>query len=76
MKYWSYNEPIFSKDGEVLGNIVITKSEEEIINEYLPYWSERMIEKYGEDEFLKLFCDYDCIMDWVVINWAWETEND
>ena len=41
---------------------------------YYPYWSKAMIKKYGQEEFDKTYCKLDCIDDWVVVNWAWESK--
>lgn len=71
MKYWSYNEPLWHGD-EIIGNAVMTLSEEEIIKEYYPYWEAEMIKKWGEERFRKEWCKRDCIDCWVVVNWAWE----
>jgi hypothetical protein len=53
----------------------IEKTEQEILEEYYPYWEQRMIEVYGEEKFKSDYTKEDCIMDWVVVNWAWEKED-
>lgn len=78
MRYFSYNEPIWSDDRDehdqmqILGNQVITKSEDEIRAEYFPYWESRMIEKYGADTYARTYGFEDCLEDWVIVNFAWE----
>lgn len=71
MRYWSYNE--MTEDG--FGNEVITLSEDEIIQQFFPYWDKKMIEKFGPD-YQQNWSIQDCIDDWVVINWAWESNDD
>ncbi len=53
----------------------IEKTEEEILKEYYPYWEKRMVEVYGEEKFRSDYTKEDCIMDWVIVNWAWEKED-
>jgi len=74
MRYWSYNEPVWDSDGNIIGNEVITKSDDEIIKEFYPYWRKRMIEKFGEEIVDCRFSELDCIDDWVAVNWAWESD--
>ena len=69
MKYYSYNTWITQPSD----SFVVTLSEEEIIKEYWDYWQERMIAKFGKEHFETNFSEKDCIEDWVVVNWAWET---
>lgn len=68
MKYWSYNE--LEDDGS---NLVVTLSEDEILNQFYTYWSSRMIKKFGQEAFDRDWSKQDCIDDWVVVNWAWES---
>lgn len=72
MRYWSYNEPEWSEtgNGDILDNIVVTKSDKEILKEYREYWNQAMIHagKNPDD-----YTDEDIIQDWVAINWAWES---
>lgn len=69
MKYWSMLYP-----DENDNDVVETLSEDEIIAQYYPYWSGRMIEKYGQEEFDKTWSKKECIEDWVVVHWAWESK--
>ncbi len=69
MRYYCYNEPV----GNGSENEVITNSEEDIRNEYYPYWYEQMCSKYGKDFVDKVFSFENCLEDWIVINWAWES---
>jgi hypothetical protein len=75
MKYWCYNEydPDSPKADEY-GGYVVTLCEDEILKHYYPYWSGEMIKKFGQEEFDKTYCKLDCIDDWVVVNWAWESK--
>lgn len=72
MKYYSYNE--YNPDSPLAdetGGYVVTMSEEEILNEYWDYWCKRMTE-IGKDPEVMTF--QDCIDDWVVGRWAWESK--
>ena len=73
MKYWCYAvyDPNNSKADS---GYVETLSEDEILENYYPYWSAAMIKKYGQEEFDKTYCKLDCIDDWAVVNWAWESK--
>jgi len=75
MKYWCYNDPIFNAHGTIIGNEVKVFSEEEIIATYFPYWYQSMCERFGKEEVDMKYTKEDCIGDWVVINWAWESKN-
>ena len=72
MRYYSYNEAVFDNDGNLVGNEVITMSEEEIRTTYFHYWQQRMNKKFGEDCVKTLYVFEDCLNDWIVVNWAWE----
>lgn len=65
MKYYSYNDYY---------PIVITKSEKEIIDEHYDFWYDRMCKKFGKDYVDATYTKQDCIDDWIVIHWAWESE--
>lgn len=67
MKYYSYNE---YTDG---GGIMLTLSEDEIIKSYWDYWYSMMVKKYGKDVVDSTYSKADCIDDWVVVHWAWES---
>ena len=69
MKYYSYDE--YSEEGPV----IITKSEQEIIDEYYDFWYDRMCKKFGKEHVDANYAKQDCIDDWVVTHWAWEIEN-
>jgi len=69
MRYWTC---VFPDDkGEA---IYETFSDDEIITIYYPYWSEKMIHKYGREEFERNWSKIECIEDWVTVNWAWESK--
>lgn len=71
MKYYTIAYP-----GASGKHVIETLSEDEIIEQYYPYWESRMIEKYGQEEFDKTWSKKDCIDDWVVIHWATESTLD
>lgn len=62
MKYWTYVEP--GKEGK---EEYRTLSEQEILRQYFPYWSNRMKEVGHEH----LITRQNCIDDWVTLHWAW-----
>lgn len=74
MKYWTYTEPVWDDDGNIVDAVVTTRSEEQILREYYQYWMGQMVEKFGIDEVIRNYTTQDCIDDWVVVNWAWETD--
>jgi len=75
MKYYSYNKYSYNVHGDV-DSCVSILSEAEIIKEYWDYWQERMIAKFGKEHFEANYSEKDCIDDWVVVNWAWETNKE
>lgn len=66
MRYWSYNEPAGT------GSIVVTMSEDEILDQYWNWWYSKMCEKFGREVVDNNYTKQDCIDDWVVVHWAWE----
>lgn len=81
MRYYSYNEPIWSDNDErdeyghikILGHQVVTKSEDDIRAEYFPHWKDRMIQKFGKEKYDSTYGFEECLDDWVIVNWAWES---
>ncbi len=73
MRYFSYNEyDPDSPRADELGGYVVTMSEEEIRKQYYPYWYGKMCEKFGKEHVDENYCFKDCLVDWQVVNWAWE----
>jgi hypothetical protein len=75
MKYWCYNEydpgsPYADDDG----GYVVTLSEEEILKQYWDYWYGKMCEKFGKEHVNANYSVQDCLDDWVIVNWAWESK--
>jgi hypothetical protein len=64
MRYFKYVE--LEQDG------LVTVSEEEIKQTYYPWWKERMIKKFGEEEFNRTYTFEHCLEDWMTIHWASE----
>ena len=73
MRYWCYNEQY---DDEQNGSGIATKSEDEILHEYWPYWYQQMCKKFGKEHVNKNYSFHDCLDDWIVVNWAWESTDD
>ena len=70
MRYFCYNELV--EEGE---NSVVTVSEDDIRNNYYPYWYDRMCKKFGKEDVDATYSFEDCLDDWIVVNWAWEKTN-
>lgn len=71
MRYFCYNEL-----GDNDKNIVVTKSESEIREEYWSYWYDRMCKKFGQNYVDQMYSFEDCLEDWIISNWAWESKNE
>ena len=72
MRYFCYNE--YTEDPST-DNYVVTKSEEDIRKEFYPYWYERMCHKFGKEHVDATYSFEDCLYDWIVVNWAWESKD-
>ena len=70
MRYWCYNE--YTEDPDA--NSVVTKSEDEILHEYWPHWYSKMCKKYGREHVDENYSFHDCLDDWIVVHWAWESK--
>lgn len=68
MRYFSYNEY------DDTGGHVVTMSEEEIRREYYPYWYGKMCDKFGKEYVDKNYDFESCLVDWQIVNWAWEVD--
>lgn len=73
IKYYTYVEPTSDTD---ITPVYVTLSEQEILNQYWGYWYKRMCDKFGETEVGNKYSSIDCIEDWVITNWAWESTNE
>lgn len=58
-------------DGDI--DVIETLSEEEILSEYWDYWYDRMCKKFGKEHVDANYCRQDCIDDWIIVHWAWES---
>ena len=81
MRFFCYNEPIWGAENDldengfrkILGNEVITISDEDIRRDYYPWWKEQL-KKAGKDPANYTF--EDCLDNWRVVNWAWESRDE
>ena len=73
VRFFCYNEPIFDDNGNVVGNKLITVSDEDIRRDYYPWWKEQL-KKAGKDPANYTF--EDCLDNWRVVNWAWESRDE
>ena len=74
MKYYCYNSYTLNEDGSHNPCVKIY-IEAEILKEWREYWKEKVIYRCGE-EYFKTLSEKDCIEDWIMVNWAWETTVD
>ena len=75
MRYYSYNE--YDPDSPIAddgGGYVVTLSEDDIRKNYYPYWYKKMCEKFEQSYVDQNYSFEDCLSDWIVINWAWESK--
>lgn len=70
MKYYTY----VILDDDNISAMYVTKSEKEILEEYWEYWYNRMCHKFGKEVVDTTYSSVECIEDWVISNWAWESE--
>jgi len=68
MKYWCIN--YVNENDE---DVVETYSEQEIIEKEWKRWCDNM-QKAGKN--LSDYTFQDCIDDWIVVNWAWESTSE
>ena len=65
MRYWTYAE-----EGWYGQYVQETWSESQILAAHFSSWKEEM-KRLGRDQHIS---ENECINDWVVVNWAWETD--
>lgn len=65
MRYWTICYP-----GELGQHVQETFSEDQIIESYFQYWSDKM-HNVGKDD---LISRENCITDWCIVHWAVETD--
>jgi len=75
MRYYSYNEFSNDENGEVIGKVV-TVSEEELRKTYYPYWYDKMCKKFGKQIVDENYSFEECLNDWIVVYWAWESKDE
>lgn len=68
MRYWTICYP--GDNGDI---VYETLSDDDIIEQYFPFWWGKMIEKFGLEECEKNWSKKECIDDWVTIHWATES---
>lgn len=69
IKYYTFVEP---KSKDDMSPIYHTLSENDILEKHWDYFTEKL-RKLGLDE--TNYNKFDCIDDWVVTHWAWESTN-
>lgn len=68
MKYWSIGYP--DENGN---DVVETLSEKEILDQFWDHWYNKMCKKFGKEYVDSNYTEQDCIYDWIVVHWAWES---
>jgi len=71
MRYYCY-DVLIEPD---LDTEIVKVSEDEIKDEYYPYWYDKMCNKYGKDNVDANYNFEDCLDDWIIVNDAWEVED-
>lgn len=69
MRYWCITYP---DDNDQ--DVVETWSEEDVKQKYWPYWYGKMCDKFGKEYVDQNYTFEDCLDDWIVVNWAWESK--
>lgn len=69
MRYWSFGYP-----DENDNDAVETWSEDDIREKYWPYWYGKMCKKFGKEHVDANYSFEDCVDDWTVVHWAWESK--
>lgn len=67
MRRFSYAE--YNEDDKAF---IIIKTEQEILEDYWKFWSDKMEQKFGAGH--KLITKQNCIEDWVTTHWAVEVK--
>jgi hypothetical protein len=71
MRYFSYND--YNEDHPAR-EYVVTKSEDDIRDEFWSYWYEKMCEKYEKSYVDETYSFEDCLEDWCSCYGAWKVE--
>ena len=69
MRYFTFAQPV-NDEGDPEH---VTMSEDDIRKEYWPYWYGKMCAKYGHQYVDDNFTFEDCLTDWIIVHWAWES---
>jgi len=40
---------------------------------YEQHWHEKMCKKFGKEHVANNYSFQDCLEDWIIVNWAWES---
>lgn len=72
MRSFLFNERLMTDEG--YEDVVLTITEQEILDTYWTFWKTKMVAKYGHGDYR--ITEENCIEDWVVSNWAWEKKED
>ena len=74
VRYWSFDEWVKTDPlMEGCSNNTVTLSEQEILDSYYPFWYDRLCKNYSKEYVDANFSKEDCIEEWVIIHWAWES---
>lgn len=67
MRVYHYND--FDENHQP---VVKTITDQQILYEYWNYWECKMVQKFGDGD--ERITHENCIDDWIVVNWAWESK--
>lgn len=70
MRYYCFDT---WKTDPAVDSYVEVMSEQEILDEYYDHWYDAMVSKFGKEIVDANYCVDDCIDDWCIINYAWES---
>lgn len=73
MKYWKIVYPKDPENGDFTPEY-ITLSDQEILDQYWDHWYDQMCKKFSKEEVDAKWTKQDCIDDWVIVHWAWESD--
>ena len=72
MKYYTILD---GPSSDEIAPVYNTYSEQEILDMYWNHWYSLMCNKFGKECVDSNYSQKDCIDDWIIVNWAWESND-